>query len=249
MRTRLTALIIPTLALLPALAVAGECQPPPLSAEQLAYLQAQQLVINVPEGDVADIQRCDIDGDNTVDINDIRAISAARNQPAAHPDDPMDWDRNNYIDLLDARGCQLACTLPRCATQQDEPEQLVGGTTEAADCYQVDDFNGDGETDVVTMSENLEGTRGGNWTLEVVILTKDATGAPTHVTFPYTGKKDQNEIQQHLSEQPAGDVNLNPGMITTDKPAIVSYADGEPKVIYYYDANGNLARAFYGIDD
>lgn len=60
---------------------------------------------------------CDTNSDNVVDIIDIRAISLKRNQPSTGPDDPMDWDQNGVIDLLDARGCQLACTLPRCAVQ------------------------------------------------------------------------------------------------------------------------------------
>jgi VCBS repeat-containing protein len=59
--------------------------------------------------------RCDIDADSDVDRNDIMAIVANRNQPSAHPDDPMDYDGNGWIDVLDARGCMSICTLPRCA--------------------------------------------------------------------------------------------------------------------------------------
>ena len=33
-----------------------------------------------------------------------------------------------------------------------------------------------------------------------------------------------------------------------DMPAIVSYRDGEPKVIYYF-VDGVVHRAYYGIDD
>lgn len=69
-------------------------------------------------GDEPEFLYCDTDYDGDVDINDIRAISLKRNQPAAGPDDPMDWDQNGIIDLLDVRGCQLACTLPRCAVVQ-----------------------------------------------------------------------------------------------------------------------------------
>ena len=61
--------------------------------------------------------KCDIDVDGDVDRNDISAIIANRNQPAAHPDDPMDYDGNNWISVLDARGCMSLCTLPRCAVQ------------------------------------------------------------------------------------------------------------------------------------
>jgi hypothetical protein len=238
------------LGLAPIAVLAQACEEYQLSQEQLAYLDSQSLLVEAPEGTVPVIQRCDIDGDNTVDINDIRAIARARNQPAAHPDDPMDWDRNNMIDILDARGCQQACTLPRCAVQADEPEQLVGGTTEVADCSQTQDIDGDGSDDFVGLVEHTgPEPRGGNWTMQVVILNEDASGNVQHVTFPYTGRKsDTDEIQQHLSHQPAGVVNLNPGKVTIEQPAVVSYRDGEPKVLYYFQ-NGELARAFYGIDD
>ena len=66
---------------------------------------------------VAVAMRCDANDDDVVDINDIRAIFGNRNQPASGPDDPMDWDQNSIINVLDARGCLLACTLPRCAAQ------------------------------------------------------------------------------------------------------------------------------------
>ena len=237
--------------LAPVLALAGECDEVPLTAEQQAYLESQGVSITPPDGEVPDIQRCDIDGNNVVDMNDIRAIAGARNQPSAHPDDPMDWNRDNIITVADARGCQLACTLPRCATPADEPEALVGGVTEPAECHQSDDLNGDGEADVVAMSKYTgEKPRGGDWSLEVVVLTKDASGAQSHVTFPYTGKQsaDGATVQQHLSKQPPGTVNLNPGTVVIDEPAIVSYRDGEPKVLYYY-VDGVLNRAFYGIDD
>ncbi len=63
-------------------------------------------------------RRCDVDGDSDVDMLDIREISLHRGQPASGPDDPMDWDQNGVIDLLDVRGCQLSCDLPRCAIVQ-----------------------------------------------------------------------------------------------------------------------------------
>jgi len=66
---------------------------------------------------VAEVLRCDANDDGAIDRNDIRAIAANRNQPATGPGDPMDWDENGTINVLDARGCQRACTLPRCAAQ------------------------------------------------------------------------------------------------------------------------------------
>ena len=63
------------------------------------------------------VQVCDVNGDNVVNMHDIRAISLNRNQPATGPDDPMDWDQNGVVNILDARGCVSSCTLPRCAVQ------------------------------------------------------------------------------------------------------------------------------------
>ena len=70
------------------------------------------------------------------------------------------------------------------------------------------------------------------------------------VVFPYTGKQatDGAEVQQHLSTQPPGTVNLNPGTLELTEPAVVSYRNGEPKVIYY-TVDGVLTRAYYGVDD
>ncbi|MDX2507707.1 MAG: FG-GAP-like repeat-containing protein [Gammaproteobacteria bacterium] len=57
---------------------------------------------------------CDIDADGVVDINDIRAIAAARNTPAV-PGDARDVDGDGVITLNDARQCVLQCSNPRCA--------------------------------------------------------------------------------------------------------------------------------------
>lgn len=78
-----------------------------------------QKAVNLGEvlrGDEPDFLMCDTNDDGVVDIIDIRAILAKRNQPATGPDDPMDWDQDGVITVVDARGCQLSCTLPRCAT-------------------------------------------------------------------------------------------------------------------------------------
>ncbi len=64
-------------------------------------------------------QLCDVDGDNDVDIVDVRLVTAARNQPAIEPFDARDPDENGMITMLDARSCVGRCTLPRCA--QPEP--------------------------------------------------------------------------------------------------------------------------------
>ena len=115
-------------------------------------LDASEIAIIKPTGEAATIYRCDTNGDKWVDINDIRAISLMRNQLVTHPDDPMDWDKNGVINVLDARGCQLACAEPHCALKPPEepvPEIQVGGTTETGECSQSEDLDNDGEADSV----------------------------------------------------------------------------------------------------
>ncbi len=69
----------------------------------------------VLNGGEPEIRMCDLNGDDSVDITDIRAIAKRRGQPASGPDDPADWDKNGVINGLDVRGCMIACDLPRCA--------------------------------------------------------------------------------------------------------------------------------------
>ncbi len=186
-----------------------------------------------------------------VDINDIRAIAMTRNQPAAHPDDPMDWDQNSVINILDARGCQRACSYSRCAVQPNEPEEIVGGETAPAECFQNQDFDGDGVDEFVAVTENTEEERDEGYNLEVVIMTEDENDEVQLITYPYTGQSASEtggEITQHLSTQPIGVVDLNPGTLVLKEPGIVSYRNGEPHVIYYF-IDGKVNRAFYGIDD
>ena len=120
-----------------------------------------------------------------------------------------------------------------------------------AACFQIDDFDGDGSDDLVAMFEYTGGDpRYFDWTLEVLVLSKDSLGNVQHTLFPFSGQisSTTGDLAQHLSLQPAGIVDLNPGSITIDQPGVVSYRDGEPKTIYYFN-NGTLARAFYGVDD
>jgi len=245
-------LLIP-LGLAPAAAFAAGCGDYPLSQAQQDFIENEGLEIAIPEGDVPVIQRCDATGDNVVDIHDIRAITMNRNQPAAHPDDPMDWDKNMFIDILDARGCQRACALPRCATPNEPPSpgDPMGGVIETTECFQTEDLDGDGTEDFVGTYEHTgDDVRGGGWALETVILTEDANGNVEAVTFPYTGQVSpaSGELTQHVTMQPAGTVDLLPGTVQIDEPGVIGYRNGEPKVLYYIE-NGEVARAFYGVDD
>lgn len=58
---------------------------------------------------------CRVDADTDIDRDDIALITAARNQPASGPTDPRDPDRNNTINVLDARICTLRCDRASCA--------------------------------------------------------------------------------------------------------------------------------------
>ena len=225
-----------------------------LSDAQQDFIDTQDVV--VPEGTVPQIERCDVNADNVVDIHDIRAISRNRNQPSAHPDDPMDWNKDHFITISDARGCQRLCALPRCRTPMEAPaadEEQIGGTSESASCSQTADLDGDGnEDDFAGVYEHTgEETRGNGWTLEVVIMTEDDSGNVEAISYPYTGQSSDltgGEVSNHLSAQPPGEVDLNPGTLMLDESAIVAYRNGEPHVVYYI-VDGVVNRAFFGIDD
>ena len=211
--------------------------------------------IAIPEGEVPLIQRCDVDGNDIVDNNDLFIIREHRGEVPAHPDDPMDWDGNHVIHGRDVGGCASSCSSNSCAAKTVEEEEGMvaaessGGVTVPANCFQVDDFDGDGSEDFFGLYEYTgSDTRANEWILQLVILTKDNFGDVQHMLFPYSGRVIDGNLANHLSLQPAGVVDLNPGTVTIDEPGVVSYRNGEPKVLFYFD-NGTLAKAFYGIID
>ena len=261
MRKRLLVMLVTIIpfGLTPISALAEGCGDYPLTQKQSDYLQTQNLEIAIPEGEVPLIQRCDVDGNNVVDNNDLFAIRAHRGQPS-EPDDPMDWDGNGIIHGRDVGGCASSCTSNGCAVKDEVEEE---GLEMAADmgqkdlpstpaaCYQVEDFDGDGVQDFLGIFEYVGNeTRGNNWNLQTVILYEDDAGDTQVVAFPYTGQssRDGSEIFQHLSIQPAGVVDLMPGRVTLTQPGVVSYRNNEPKTLYYFQG-GRWNRAFYRIDD
>ncbi len=236
--------------------------------EQAAYLADQGLAIEEPVGKVTIIQRCDVDGNGVINNDDLFIIRAHRGELASHPDDPMDWNGDGVIHGRDVGGCAAACNAGGkngCAVKDDVEEEAgaldaitsgaMESTADPAACFQTDDFDGDGNEDFVGLyaSTSTEEDRG-DWTLDMVIVNKDATGAFQHITFPFTGEvlKDTEEVTQHLSKQLCDTgpcmIDLNPGTLMIDKPAIVSYRNGVRKVIYYF-VEGEVRRAYYGIDD
>ena len=259
-------LLVTLLALIPSalvstVASAEGCGDYPLTPAQAYYLSAEVPDVTIPEGDVPVVRRCDVDGNNVIDNSDLFAIRAHRGQPAAHPDDPMDWDGNGVIHGRDVGGCASSCTSNGCSVKDGgaEEEGLQAGLeSDQADlpsspggCFQVGDFDNDGAEDFMGIYEYTgSATRSYNWELQLVILTEDSQGNVQHVTFPYTGQvaEGSDDMLQHLSMQPAGVVDLNPGSFTISEPGVVSYRNGEPKTIYYF-YNGTLTRGFYGVDD
>ena len=243
--------------LAPVTALAQTCGDYPLTPAQSAALEKARLEIVVPQGEVPFVQRCDIDENSVIDMLDIRQIVNHRNQTASDPDDPMDWNQDGIINVLDARGCVLACTNPRCAPSRGEVQvkaaQAVSQNTvgQPGACYQIGDFDGDGEDDFIGTYEYVgNATRGNNWNLQTVILHEDAAGDTQVIAFPYTGQSSRSgsEIFQHMSIQPAGVVDLMPGQVKLTQPGVVSYRYNQPKTLYYFN-NGVLSRASYGVDD
>jgi hypothetical protein len=248
------------LALASTVALADGCGVYPLTAAQAAYLQTEVPDIEVPEGEVPFVQRCDLDANGIVDNNDLFALRERRGEAAAHPDDPADWDGDGVIHGRDVGGCASSCSNNGCAVKDEVEEQGLleaqeNGTTElpgaSGACFQADDFDGDGKGDFLGVYEYTGSqARSYGWGLQVVILTDDGNGDVQHTTIPYTGQlSDGNgDLLQHVSLQPAGVVDLNPGTATLTEPGIVSYRNGEPKMLIYFK-NGVLTQAFFGIDD
>lgn len=258
MRKLISAAITASLAagFAPVNAYAG-CADFALSQEQREYLASQPLEIREPEGEFGDFAitlKCDVNDDSAIDINDIRAITAKRNQLATSDDDPMDWNQDRNIDLLDARGCVLACTLPRCAVPEPEqiPEPPVAtGSGEGEECFQVEDLDGDTRPDFAGLYENSGSEpRSGDWNLDLVLLYTDEGGQTQHVVFPSAGRSSaaKGEVYDTLKVQPPGVVDLMPGSVTLDQPGIVSYRNGKPAVLYFFQ-DGRYTQRIFSIDD
>ena len=96
--------------------------------------------------------RCDVDNNGYIDREDIRLITAARNQPASSPDDPRDGNADGRIDNRDVVFCTQRCTLAACATppSNSAPVANAGSDTSARVGQQVQlsgiaSFDADGD--------------------------------------------------------------------------------------------------------
>jgi len=72
------------------------------------------VIYGVEELSEEDPLTCDVDGNEVIDVFDLRLILAARNAPATGPNDPRDSDGDGVITILDARTCQQQCTNAGC---------------------------------------------------------------------------------------------------------------------------------------
>ncbi len=243
-------------ALSPAASLAATCGDLPLTPEQAAYLQVEVPDFKIPEGEVPFVQRCDVDGNFIVDRRDLALIRQHRGEPASHPDDPKDWDGNGIIHGRDVGGCASSCTSKGCSikkkgsqnAKQNGATELPGGP---GACYRIGDFDGDGSTDLAAIIQYTGSDfRSFNWDLEMLILTETPSGDIEHVRLPWAGRRSEDELSmhQHVGVQAAGTVDLMPGSATIEHPGIVSYRDGVPRELIYFE-NNQLRRAFYGIDD
>ncbi|MDH3389474.1 MAG: hypothetical protein OEN02_16410 [Gammaproteobacteria bacterium] len=117
-------------------------------------------------------------------------------------------------------------------------------------CTVVDDFNGDGRDDFAGIFQYTgKQLRLNDWSLDVVILFSGADGIE-HVIFPFAGQYDQRGelLLQYLAPRAPGELDLRPGKMRLDYPAVVSYRRGKPSVVYYWNGEQITQRAI-GVDD
>jgi hypothetical protein len=63
------------------------------------------------------VGRCDVDGDQDVDMGDLTLIRSANGQTPSSATDPRDGNGDGKINSTDYRYCSLKCTRPGCAVQ------------------------------------------------------------------------------------------------------------------------------------
>ena len=63
---------------------------------------------------------CDVDENGIIDYRDIKGIYYSLGDVADGPDDPRDWNRDEVITKIDAKGCIQECSDPRCGFPECE---------------------------------------------------------------------------------------------------------------------------------
>ena len=115
------------------------------------------------------------------------------------------------------------------------------------------DFNQDGIEDFAGMFQYQgDKSRRDNWNLDLVILYTDQASQVKHIIFPYAGqfaRETETRFQffeLHTPDQ--GEIDLYPGSLKTDGPAIISYRNGLPSVVYYWRDDGFAQRQMRVVD-
>ncbi|MEM8490309.1 MAG: PASTA domain-containing protein [Pseudomonadota bacterium] len=196
----------------------------------------------------ANATTCDVDTDGDVDRLDVRAITLARNTPAAGTDDPRDSDGDGTITVLDARTCVNRCTLAACAEPGPDlitVPGLVGLSQSAAEAA----LTGAGLTVGVVTLENSGTAPAGN-----VISQEPAGGsdvAPgTAVNLVVSlGEElisvpDVVGLSQSVAEATLTGAGLAIGTITTENSETVPEGD----VIAQDPASGNNVTPGTAVD-
>lgn len=117
-------------------------------------------------------------------------------------------------------------------------------------CNVVQDMNGDGKTDYAGIY-HYKGSkkRSDDWSLDLIFMYS-VDDRIEQVIFPYAGRQTEgtDTLRFYLVPHDAGDIDLMPGTITLERPALVAYRDDKPAVVYYWDGE-QVAQQPIGVDD
>ena len=158
--------------------------------------------------------RCDIDGDQVVDLDDLQAIFNGRNTTAP-PDDLRDADTDGTVTVNDGRTCALQCARPQC-TQATPPVAQAGPsqTVNAGDVVTLDGSgSSDAENDPLTFA----------WAFASQPTGSSATlSDPTAVNPTFTADVAGTYVMQLIVND--GATNSDPDTVTVEALIPVGFA-------------------------